>query len=98
MPKPTAAAPVNALTLFTSAAPVEEAFAAAEDVGLEEETAGDVGVGTGGVLVSVTPTLLQMACEYASAFARSAPEHACMMQTVVLLTKGTLAQRQALSE
>lgn len=73
-PKPTAAAPVRALTLVESAAPVEAAAAAPaeveEEVGVELE--GEVAVGLMvGVLVSVTPTLLQIACEYASAFARS---------------------------
>jgi len=74
MPKPTTAAPVTALTLFASAAPVEDADFAV--LVLDAELDGEVAVGRGGVLVSVTPTLLQIACEYASAVARSAALHA----------------------
>jgi len=85
------------LALVESAPPVDAAACA--EVVLEVELVLEFAVADGmtGVLVSVTPTLLQMACEYASAFARSEPEHVCSIQMVVLVTKGTLAQRHALS-
>jgi len=84
MPKPTAAAPVSAFALFENAAPVV-AFDAGEAVAeVAPEAAGEVALG---VAVRVTPTLLQIACEYASAFAKSAPEQALVIQMVVLLMK-----------
>jgi len=64
-PKPTAAAPVRALALVTSAAPEDLAAAAPVETELEEaeeaDEAGEVAVGVAPALVSVTPTLLQMA-------------------------------------
>jgi len=99
IPKPTAAAPVKTLALAAIAAPVEEpAFAVLELVGEvgvalapEAELAAEVEFPIG------SPTLLQIACEYASAFVRSEPLHSASIQVVVLLMKASLAQRQWLS-
>jgi len=96
MPKPTAAAPVRALTLVERAAPVDEEGVEADAV-LELEGAVDVAVAPLPELVRVTPTASQRACEYCSAAARSEASHAFSIQAVVLLTNSVFLQRQALS-
>jgi len=73
--RPRAAAPVKAFAAVESAPPVLDAVEVEVAV---EEVVGVVAVAplpeavAVGVDVSVTPTLLQMPCEYASADARSA--------------------------
>jgi len=72
MPRPMAAAPVRALALVEVAAPLDVAAAAAVPVAVPE-LEGEVAVEAAAVpeLVRVTPTLAQIAFEYASAVATS---------------------------